>query len=414
MKRAGLVIVVFVALVALALGFGASTATLYITQPSSNSTATVHFVVNPGDSAAAVADNLQKAGLIRNAQLFRVWARYRHLDSGIEPGVYDLQANLTMDKILATLQNGKPDERLAGVPDGKRVTEYPAYLAKDLPKFNSDNFLAMAKSGIEPDKTKLWEKYWYVQQPKTGSGVVYALEGYLYPEHYFFQPEADETVVVERMIEQLGVLLCPGPDDKPTAYINDKAQCIAHGATIGDKKVNIFKAMEDSYFTKDPVQALHDTLIIASMTAREIAKYSDAPGVANSYWTRYAALSHHIDNTGDVADMGSDPTVQYARDTDHPPAQGQKWWTDLNNAGKLIDTTSPYNVYTNGGKLPPGPIANPHVEHILAAANPSKTPYFYFVSDHCGNIHYAKTGGAEFDAIVQKYITQNQCSTSIN
>ncbi|MGZ3584668.1 MAG: hypothetical protein ACXWP6_19200, partial [Ktedonobacterales bacterium] len=82
MKRAGLVIVVIVALVALALGFGASTAALYITQPSSNSTATVHFVVNKGDSAAAVADNLQKAGLIRNAQLFRVWARYRHLDSG--------------------------------------------------------------------------------------------------------------------------------------------------------------------------------------------------------------------------------------------------------------------------------------------------------------------------------------------
>lgn len=412
MKRAGPAIIVIFALLALACGFGASTAALYVTQPSSNSTATVHFVVNKGDYAAAVADNLQKAGLIRNAQLFRLWARYRHKDSGIEPGIYNLSANMTMDKILDELQQGKPDERLAGVPDGLRVSQYAAYFSQDLPNFNSDSFLKIVKTGVEPDKTNLWDKYWYVQKP--GAGVVYALEGYLYPEHYFFQPDANETVVVERMLNQLGELLCPGPDNSSTPYFKDKAQCLAHAATIGDKNVNIFTAMESSYFTKDPTAALHSALIIASMTAREIAKYSDAPGVASSYWTRYAALSHHIDNTGDVADMGSDPTVQYARDTDHPPAQGQKWWTDLGNAGKLIDTTSPYNVYTNGGNLPPGPIANPHWQHIFAAANPSKTPYFYFVSDHCGNIHYAKTGGAEFDAIVQKYITQNQCSTSIN
>src|SRR5262249_29210513 len=103
MKRAGLAIVIIASLLALACGFGVTTAALYVTQPSSSTGTTVHFVVNPGDSTAAVADNLQKAGLIRNAQLFRLWARYRHKDSSIEPGVYDLQPNMTMDKILSAL-----------------------------------------------------------------------------------------------------------------------------------------------------------------------------------------------------------------------------------------------------------------------------------------------------------------------
>src|SRR5260221_14373330 len=98
MKRAGLAIVIIASLLGLACGFGATTAALYVTQPSSSAATTGHFFVNKGDSTAAVADNLQKAALIRNAQLFRLWARYRHKDSGIEYGVYYLHANMKMDQ----------------------------------------------------------------------------------------------------------------------------------------------------------------------------------------------------------------------------------------------------------------------------------------------------------------------------
>lgn len=415
MKRAGLVIVIIVALLALACGFGASTAALYVTQPSSNSTATMHFVVNKGDSTAAVADNLQKAGIIRNAQLFRLWARYRHKDSGIEYGVYDLRPNMTMDQILDELQKSTPDERLAGVPDGLRVTQYAAYFAKDLPNFNGDNFLKIAKTGVEPDKTNLWDKYWYVQKP--GAGVVYALEGYLYPEHYYFQPDANETVVVERMLDQLGELLCPGPNDNPTAYIHDKDQCVAHATTIGDSNTNIFTVMEHTYFTNDPVQALHDTLNVAGLTIREILNYSDALNVATVYHNRFLADKGKVDS--DTAGyMGSDPSAEYARDTDNPPKDG-KWWADfVNQAAKDVDPKSPYNTEApNHQGLPPSAIANAPWDIIKAAASPldvGKWPYFYFVSDKCGNVHYAKTAGADFDSIVAKYITQQQCSKSVN
>ena len=51
---------------------------------------------------------------------------------------------------------------------------------------------------------------------------------------------------------------------------------------------------------------------------------------------------------------------------------------------------SPYNTYKYKG-LPPGPINNPGIDAILAAATPVKTKYVYFLSDKSGNFHYAVT-----------------------
>ncbi|MEI7719927.1 MAG: endolytic transglycosylase MltG [bacterium] len=51
---------------------------------------------------------------------------------------------------------------------------------------------------------------------------------------------------------------------------------------------------------------------------------------------------------------------------------------------------SPYNTYTNKG-LPPGPIANPSLDAILAAATPIKSKYLFYLSDMQSNLHYSAT-----------------------
>ena len=55
-----------------------------------------------------------------------------------------------------------------------------------------------------------------------------------------------------------------------------------------------------------------------------------------------------------------------------------------------LRTDSPYNTYVNKG-LPPGPIANPSLDSIVAAATPIKTKYLFYLSDMQSNLHYSAT-----------------------
>jgi UPF0755 protein len=54
-----------------------------------------------------------------------------------------------------------------------------------------------------------------------------------------------------------------------------------------------------------------------------------------------------------------------------------------------LQIDSRYNTYKYKG-LPPGPIANPGLDTILAALEPTDTPYLYYLSGKDGTIYYAK------------------------
>ena len=200
------------------------------------------------------------------------------------------------------------------------------------------------------------------------------------------------------MLNQLGAEFCPG-DSTPYQYVMDQAQCKAHAITVNGQ--NIFTAMEKAYFTTDDRLAIYETLTVAGLTTREILNYSDAKGVAGVYYNRYLDFLSKLPNdvslsAGVAGYMGSDPSAEYARDTDHPPTNG-KWWADIGNlGGKNVDPGSPYNTEagTNHRGVPPGPIAAAIKDVIYAAAVPFGYPQnkeFYFISDKCGNIHYAPT-----------------------
>ena len=413
MSKAGQVAVVIFALVAFACGFLGAAVGLDVTQPANHhSNAVVQFHVLKGDNTAAVATRLEKDGLIRNALLFRLLARFRKLDTQIEPGTYHLSPNMTMDAIIQTLLKGVPSELLIKVPPGLRVTQYPdpAYYVDgkgnplpnftDLPNFDATSFIKIVQTGVLPDGTKLSVKFWFVapKQPNT----VYALEGYLFPDTYYFDTAWNEGNVVDRLLEGLGAQLCPGGPDQDVAhaYFWVQSQCKAHAAMVGpNKNENIFTEMETKFNTTNDVTALYDTLTLASIVVREAGQNpADIPGVADVYYNRYAlafAQNQYVTPYNEtIVSLSADPTAQYARDTDNPPKDG-KWWAPLDAAAKDVDPGNLYNTANPDHKgLPPGPIAAPHfldITAVAAANEPTASPYYYFIHDCHGKAWYAKT-----------------------
>jgi UPF0755 protein len=67
-----------------------------------------------------------------------------------------------------------------------------------------------------------------------------------------------------------------------------------------------------------------------------------------------------------------------------------------------LNSDSPYNTYTNAG-LPPGPIGNPGLDSLKAAAKPAREDYLYYVvkPGTCGHVFTASE--AEFNQAVEEY-----------
>ncbi|MGZ4790187.1 MAG: endolytic transglycosylase MltG, partial [Terriglobales bacterium] len=117
---------------------------------------------------------------------------------------------------------------------------------------------------------------------------------------------------------------------------------------------------------------VHQTVTLASIVEKETAAPDERPLVAGVYLNRL--------QKGMALD--ADPSVIYASML-AGRYQGSIYQSDLH-------FDSAYNTYKNPG-LPPGPIANPGKASLLAAMNPIKTDYLYFVSDNNGHHRFART-----------------------
>ena len=161
-----------------------------------------------------------------------------------------------------------------------------------------------------------------------------AREGYMFPDTYFFRPgESTEAIL--------------------SVFDN----------TFRGKISKIQKQITASGHTLD------ELLTMASILEKEASKTKDRQQIAGVLW-------HRIDIK-----------MPLQVDAVFPYIMGKNTF-ELTREDLQFD--SPYNTYKYKG-LPPGPINNPGVDAILAAATPVKTKYVYFLSDKSGNFHYAVT-----------------------
>lgn len=362
--------------------FGVVTAT-NIFQPAAGPGApSVKFIVAPYATSSTVADQLQSAGLIHNALIFHLWAKYRGLDQALQAGPHQLSPSMTMDQIIQALEvppgPAKPFV-VVTIPEGKRIFELPAYFAaKGLKNFSSSQFLAVAHSGVFAGSSQ----YWFLKHASQGNGPEKdALEGFLFPSTYDIYTDASALDVIKTMLNGFGEQLCPDPDGNIDAYIYDQQTCMAHGRVI-TPGVTIFSALQKHHLT------LFEAMTLASIVERESRTHAGHLGVASVYYNRYqVAIGKVVPPDGPGSGLGllqADPTVQYALGTPNTP------WPPLQDKGDNLAQNDPYNTYINPG-LPPGPISGFGLDTFEAAANPPTNNYFYFFVNQNGTPYYAST-----------------------
>lgn len=163
---------------------------------------------------------------------------------------------------------------------------------------------------------------------------------------------------------------------------------LRRGATVRDlvaQQLLAFRqnlAKVDLRYARSKNLTAFDVLIIASMVEREVAVARERRLVAAVIYNR---LRQGIP-------LGIDATIRFERDN---------WTQPLRQSELTADT--PYNTRTRAG-LPPGPIGNPGLASIEAAAHPARVDYLYYVvkPGTCGEHAFSSTD-AQFQRDVAAY-----------
>jgi uncharacterized YceG family protein len=125
-----------------------------------------------------------------------------------------------------------------------------------------------------------------------------------------------------------------------------------------------------------------DVVTIASMVEREASLDRERKLIAAVIYNR---LKQGMP-------LGIDATIRYAT----------RNWTRPLRVSEL-NINSGYNTRTHQG-LPPGPIGNPGLKSIEAAANPARAKYLFYVVKPCGDgAHAFSSTDAQFQRDVAKY-----------
>ena len=181
---------------------------------------------------------------------------------------------------------------------------------------------------------------------KTGITELTTLEGFLFPETYFFSRAETEREVLSAMIDQY------------RRVFNSDFQ--KRAKEIGMSEYNV--------------------LTLASIVEKETGIDSDRPLIASVFHNR---LNRRMR-------LDSDPTVIY----------GMKNF-DGNLTRKHLRTPTPYNTYTRYG-LPPTPISNPGRASLHSVLYPAENKYLYFVARGDGSSKFSRTL-SEHNKAVWKY-----------
>ena len=323
------------------------------TQPVDTAqTELVSFEIEQGASVKEVSKALEKEGIIRNSKLFNFYLKFKNV-SGFKSGLYHVSKSMTLDEIIAELSGqGKDKDQNATkvlIREGEQLTEIAKEVEKST-KYSAEDF--MAKVQDEDFLRYLVQKFpKLLTQSYNGYQVKYVLEGYLFPATYDMNDSKTLQMLITEMVAKT--------DEVMSKYYD--------------------KILASDY-------TLQEIMAMASLIEKEGTKLEDRKKISSVFHNRIK----------ENMKLQTDVSVQYALG-EHKEALSLE---DL-------EVDSPYNLYQNYG-VGPGPYNSPSEDSIVAALEPEKTDYLYFLADiHTKEIYYAKTYEEHLE-LKDKYIDNKE------
>jgi UPF0755 protein len=254
------------------------------------------FSIEKGQGLFEIGKNLEKERLIKSKIFFDFYVILIRKEKNLQAGKYFLSSSMNIPQIAQKIISGDIAKVKVTIPEGFTVREIEERLGIELPEEN--------------------------------------LEGYLFPDTYYFPIDVSGEEVIKIMRENF------------------------------EKKISPYKEKIEK-----SGRSLQEIITMASLLEKEVKTKEEKEIVSGILWKRLKA----------GIPLQVDATITYIT--------GKKT-TKIPLEDLQID--SPYNTYKYKG-LPPGPICNPGLESILAALYPKESEYWYYLSTPEGKTLFFKT-----------------------
>ncbi|HEP1838706.1 TPA: endolytic transglycosylase MltG [Streptococcus suis] len=332
---------------------------------NTKATEAIQVEIPEGSSTLEIGKILVDNKLIKNATIFNYYSKIKSYNN-FQSGFYNLKQNMSVDDIAKALQeSGTPtaQKEAAGkilIVEGYTLTQIAQAITdntktedkNDKTPFTTEQFMATVTNQDFINRMVATYPKLFASLPAADSGVIYQLEGYLFPAVYEY---SDETTI-EELVEQMIAAM----DNRLQPYYE----------TIAAKNLTV-----------------NEVLTLASLVEKEGSTDEDRRNIASVFFNRLNA----------AMPLQSNIAILYA--------QGKLGQETTLAEDAAIDTSieSPYNIYWTPG-LMPGPVDSPSLSAIEAVINANTTDYLYFVADVTTGSVYFTNNIDEHNRNVAKYV----------
>lgn len=314
------------------------------------------FEIKKGETGEEIAKNLEKEGLIKN-DIYFLYDLFKGDKTGdLKDGYYCLSSSMNIPEIEDKLENGGLTNQIKiTFPEGFRISQIEERIRINFQLITNNlqptNNLQLSDFKIKDFK----EDYEFLADAPDEAN----LEGYLFPDTYFFTCREPEVICKEGKPE---ILKCGE---------GDLNEIIGKFLSNFDKKLN----SEFREEIKNQGENIFDIVKMASILEREVRTYEDRKIASGIFWRRLV-VGQPLQSCATVAYVLGNTSWEF-----------NEMRVDI-AGGREIDSL--YNTYKYKG-LPAGPISNPGIESLKAAIYPQESDYNFFLNTSDGKTIFSKT-----------------------